>query len=121
MAKAAVATSKKIAAIPRTESLWRLSPRSQTLFGNVIVPATLLSRLRNRVSKTRAFPNRVWERGFGGFVSFVFINLSLVTCHTSLFLFCSQCCHRADFGRPSRGQPGCEQCRAHQDHGCDCK
>src|SRR2546423_14736495 len=38
-------------------------PRSQTLFGNDNVPATLLPELRNRVSKTSAFPNRVWERG----------------------------------------------------------
>jgi uncharacterized membrane protein len=38
-------------------------PRSQTLFGNDNVPVTLLPELRNRISKTSAFPNRAWERG----------------------------------------------------------
>jgi hypothetical protein len=39
------------------------SPRSQTLFGNAPVSETPFRPLGNRVAKTTAFPNRVWERG----------------------------------------------------------
>jgi hypothetical protein len=39
------------------------SSRSQTLFGNDNVPATLLPHRRNGVSKASAFPNGFWERG----------------------------------------------------------
>jgi len=50
------------------------SPRSQTLFGNAIVGATLLrkstlvvgflkAKIGNGVASASAFPNRVWERG----------------------------------------------------------
>src|SRR5438046_9774848 len=49
----------------QTADLGEHTPRSQTLFGNAMSRQLCCRRLRNRVSKTSAFPNRVWERGRG--------------------------------------------------------
>src|SRR4051812_42725970 len=65
----------------KTIPLSSLNPRSQTLFGNAGVLATLLPRCETESRKASAFPNRVWERGILGITVAILSVCALATAH----------------------------------------
>src|SRR5256714_1923712 len=65
----------------KTIPLSFLNPRSQTLFGNASVLATLLPRCETEFRKPSAFPNGVWERGILGITVAILSVCALATAH----------------------------------------